>query len=99
PAPPPAQTRRHELMEISERELRALASEVDEQHRAGMASMAADVADLHAATRAYRPDRRSLLTKSAAAGGALAIGGMVLPIAGLVQAASAQTTTTVAALT
>ena len=41
-------------MEISERQLRQLARDVDEQHRDGMATMATDIAELHAETRRFR---------------------------------------------
>lgn len=70
-------------MEISERELRRMAGAVDEQHREGMAGMAADLADLHAETRRYRPGSRRGFLRAA---GAVVIGGITLPFATLLPA-------------
>lgn len=66
-------------MEISERQLRRLASDVDEQHRDGMDSMASDIAELHAETRRFRDDsRREFLRKAGIGAGALTVGSSVL---------------------
>lgn len=66
-------------MEISERHLRQLASDVDEQHHDGMGSMASDIAELHAETRQFRAEtRRSFLRKAGIGAGALTIGSSVL---------------------
>jgi rubrerythrin len=74
-------------MEISERHLRLLAKDVDEQHRDGMATMKADIAELHAETRAFRAtDRRSFLRKAGIGAGALTIGSSVLSISNLLPA-------------
>lgn len=72
-------------MEISERELRRLAGAVDEQHRDGMVTMAADIADLHAETRLLR---RDVLRRAGIGAGALAIGSAMVPFAGLLPAAA-----------
>ena len=74
-------------MEISERHLRQLAGDVDEQHRDGMASMRTDIAELHAETRTYRAeDRRSFLRKAGVGAGALTIGSSVLSFRSLLPA-------------
>ena len=74
-------------MEISERHLRLLANDVDEQHRDGMATMANDIAELHAETRNFRAeDRRSSLRKAGIGAGALTIGGSVLSFSNLLPA-------------
>ncbi|HET9444119.1 MAG TPA: ferritin-like domain-containing protein [Acidimicrobiales bacterium] len=70
-------------MEISERELRQMAGAVDAQHREGMATMAADLAELHAETRRYRVESRRRFLRAA---GAVAIGGISLPFARLLPA-------------
>ena len=76
-------------MEISERELRQLAGDVDEQHRDGMATMRTDIAELHAETRAFRAeDRRSFLRKAGIGAGALTIGTSVLTFRSLIPAAA-----------
>lgn len=74
-------------MEISERHLRLLARDVDEQHRDGMATMATDIGELHAETRSFRAtDRRSFLRKAGIGAGALTIGGTALSITNLLPA-------------
>jgi hypothetical protein len=76
-------------MEISERELRQLATDVDEQHRDGMATMAGDIAELHAETRQYRAEnRRDFLRKAGMGAGVLTIGSSVLTIANMMPAAA-----------
>ena len=76
-------------MEISERHLRQLADDVDEQHRDGMATMASGIAELHAETRSFRADdRRSFLRKAGAGAGALTIGTSVLSFRSLAAAAA-----------
>jgi hypothetical protein len=76
-------------MEISERHLRQLAADVDEQHRDGMATMATDIAELHAETRTYRADdRRSFLRNAGIGAGALTIGTSVLTFRSLIPAAA-----------
>jgi hypothetical protein len=76
---------------MSIRRLRRLTAEIDEQHRQSMASIDAELGDLHVGTD---PDvttsRRRFLTK-AAAGGAIAFGATAVPVATLVPAALAQT--------
>jgi hypothetical protein len=82
-------------MEISERELRQLVDAVDEQHRDGMRTMAADIGELHAATRRFRTSanagtsRRQLLTTAAAGAGVIAIGSAVLALPSLFTAVAA----------
>jgi hypothetical protein len=76
-------------MEISERELRQLATDVDEQHHDGMATMATDIAELHAETRRFRADsRRDFLRKAGFGAGVLTIGGSALTIANMMPAAA-----------
>lgn len=76
-------------MEISERHLRQLAAAVDEQHRDGMATMASDIAELHAETRNFRTgDRRSFLRQAGVGAGALTIGSSVLAFRSILPAAA-----------
>ena len=68
-------------MEISERELRRMVLEVDDQHREGMRATATDVAELHALSRPHRAtSRRRFLTGATAGGLVLTIGRAVLPL-------------------
>lgn len=72
-------------MEISERDLRRMAGDVDGQHREAMVTMAADLATLHAETRELRGrgrSRRGFLRGA----GAVALGGISLPLVGLLPA-------------
>jgi hypothetical protein len=80
-------------MEISERSLRQMVREVDEQHRDGMKTIADDIAALHrgAAERLRDPSRRRFLRDVGAGGLALVVAGAVVPVGGLMAAASAQT--------
>ncbi|MGH9149118.1 MAG: ferritin-like domain-containing protein [Acidimicrobiales bacterium] len=82
-------------MEISTRDLRQLAADVDDQHRDGMRTMASDIRGLHAETRAARSgmSRRGFLTRAGIGGAALSIGGTVLPIGRLIPAAYGQALT------
>lgn len=74
-------------MEISERQLRSMAQDVDEMHRDGMADMATNIAELHAETRSFRlTDRRSFLRKAGIGAGALTIGGTALSFSSLLPA-------------
>jgi len=76
-------------MEISERQLRQLTTDVDELHRDGMATMATDIAELHAETRQFRSDnRRDFLRKAGLGAGAITIGGTVLSLANMLPAAA-----------
>ena len=73
-------------MEISERQLRQMAADVDDMHNDGMASMASDVRELHAETRDLRSDRRRFLRNAGVGGAALTIGSAVLPFSRLMPA-------------
>jgi hypothetical protein len=67
--------------------LRRMTAEVDEQHRAAMATIDEDLAEAHFGTaRPAAPARRQFLQR-AAAGAAVAIGGVVLPMGTLAAAA------------
>ena len=80
-------------MEISERQLRRMAADVDEQHRDGMATMATDIAELHAETRSFRAEsRRSFLRKAGYGAGALTIGSSVLSFRSLLPAGAQELT-------
>jgi len=73
-------------MEISERHLRRIARDVDDQHRDGMATMATDIAELHAETRRTR---RDLLRGVGVGAAALTIGTSALTIRSMLPAAAA----------
>jgi hypothetical protein len=77
-------------MEISERQLRRLTVDVDEQHRDGMATMASDIAELHAETRNYR--RNFSAKRAIGSVGALAIGTSVLSLRSLLPAGAQELT-------
>ena len=68
-------------MPISSRHLRALLRDVDDQHRDGMRTMAADVAELHhgEGAKVMGPSRRTFL-KGLGLGSGVAIGAAVLPM-------------------
>jgi len=80
-------------VEITERELDQLVRAVDETHREGMETMAADVAELHQGEgrRLRESARPSLLTGAALGGAVIAIGSMLVPVGRLVGVAGAQT--------
>lgn len=73
-------------MEITERQLRRMAADVDELHHESLGAMADDLRDLHAETRRFRKDRRRLLTAAGAGGLALGVGSSVWPFTPLVAA-------------
>ena len=83
-------------MEISERQLRGLVRDVDEQHREGMSTMASDIAELHAETRRFRAatvqPRRDFLRKAAIGAGALTIGSTALTFRSLLPVGAAELT-------
>ncbi len=54
-------------MQISSRQLQRLVADVDQQHRAGMASMPREIKDLHAVTRSLRGPRAGGLDDGAIA--------------------------------
>ena len=80
-------------MEISEWSLRQMVREVDEQHRDSMRTIADDIAAVHigAADRLADPSRRRFLRHLGSGGLALVVAGAVVPVGGLMAAASAQT--------
>jgi len=80
-------------VEITERELDRLVRAVDETHREGMETMAADVAELHhgEGQRIRAATSRSLLATAGLGGAVVAIGSMLLPVGRLVGVAGAQT--------
>jgi hypothetical protein len=89
-------------MEISEREIRRLARDVDEQHRDGMSTMANDIAELHAETRRLRatlPEPtgpgagdRTWLGKAGLGAATLAIGTTALTLRSMLPASAADLT-------
>ena len=80
-------------MEISERRLRRLTVAVDEQHRDGMATLASDIAELHAETRSLRAHSpRSFLRAAGVGAGGLAVGTSVLTFRSLLPAGAEELT-------
>lgn len=76
-------------MEISERQLRQMAGEVDDQHHDGLSTMASDISELHAETRRYRSGtRRSFLAKAGLSAGLVTIGGSAFSLRSLMPAAA-----------
>lgn len=85
-------------MQISAKELRHLASDVDDMHHESMSSFEEEAAELH--LEAARAGRRGFLKKAgvAGAGGALlTVGGPLLPVARLLPAGAQELTDTVIA--
>jgi len=80
-------------MEISETALRRLVGDVDDQHRAGLATLPADLAELHhgEGRRTMAASRRQFLQGVGLGGLALTIGPAVLPLQGLLSPAAAAT--------
>jgi hypothetical protein len=76
-------------VEISERELARLVRDVDDTHREGMTTMAADVAELHR-TRSGRGRSRTLVRAAGLGGAAVAVGSVLLPVGRLMGVAGAQ---------
>lgn len=79
-------------MEISERELARLVRDVDDSHRQGMTTMAADIAELHQGegARLRRGPQRTLVRAAGLGGAAVAIGSVLLPMGRLIGVANAQ---------
>ena len=79
-------------MEISERELRYLMQEVDDQHRSGMDSMGDDIRELHhgEGRRLMGHSRRSFLKRAGVGGAVITIGTSVLPVGRLLSPVYAQ---------
>lgn len=77
---------------MNTRALRRMAREVDEQHRMAMDGLPDRLEDLHFGETARRlgPSRRRFLAGAAAGGATVAVGGVLLPVAGLVPGAAAQ---------
>lgn len=73
---------------MSERDLRHLAAGVDDQHREGMATMAGDIAELHAETRRFRAGGAGLLPRVGAGAGFVTIGTAAMALRGLMPAAA-----------
>jgi hypothetical protein len=81
------------------RDLRRQVAEIDEQHRESMRTIDDDLGELHFGTDpAASASRRSFLTR-AATGGAIAFGATAIPVAAMVPAALAQTSSTTAGST
>lgn len=80
-------------MEISERALRRMVREVDDNHREGMQTMAADIAELHygEGRRLMGASRRSFLRRAGLGGAGIAIGSAFLPVSRLLSPALAAT--------
>ena len=79
-------------MEITEQGLRRMVREVDDLHRHGMQTIDEDIAARHTgAAQRLGSSRRRFLQGVGLGGLAVAIGGAVVPVAGMVNSASAQT--------
>ena len=76
-------------MEISEKALRRLVRDVDDEHRQTLPALAAGLGEIHHGQgRGVRPtSRRAFLARAGGVGATIAIGSAVLPIAPLVAAA------------
>lgn len=81
-------------MEISPKELRALASDIDDMHRESMKTFADEIGEIHFGEQ-LRNGRRSFLRKAAVGGGVVAFGSGLVPIQRLLPVAAAQELTDV----
>jgi hypothetical protein len=79
-------------MEISEQEVRAMVRNVDDMHREGMDTMAADIAELHhgEGARLMGPTRQQLARGVGLGGAAVALGAAMVPLSQLFSSAYAQ---------
>jgi rubrerythrin len=78
-------------MEISEHELARLVAEVDDRHRAAMATAAHDLAEHHLRGGEAGASRRQFLRRAALGGMAITVGSAVIPVSGLLASAGAAT--------
>jgi hypothetical protein len=80
---------------MSMRELRQLTAHVDQQHREAMKTIHDDLGELHLSQRddAAVATRRNFVRNLGLGGAAVAFGSVLVPVAGLVPAALAQTAT------
>jgi hypothetical protein len=76
-------------VQISPRELRQMAQDVDDMHRDSMRTFAEEVAELHFGDTT-REGRRSFLKKVATGGAAITFGSALVPVSSLLSAAGAQ---------
>lgn len=77
---------------VSAKALRRMADHVDEQHRSAMVDLPEVLHDVHfgETSRATAASRRAFLRRAGATGLAVSIGGAMVPVAGLIPGASAQ---------
>lgn len=76
-------------MQISPKELRRMASDIDDMHRDSMRTFAEETGELHFGEE-FRAGRRSFLKKAAAGTGVIAFGSGIVPIRSLLPVAGAQ---------
>lgn len=76
-------------MQISPRELRRMASDIDDMHRDSMRSFADEIGELHFGEQ-LRDGRRAFLKKAAVGGAAVTFGSALVPVTSLLPAAGAQ---------
>lgn len=74
-------------MQISPRQLRAIASDIDDMHRDSMRTFKAEVGELHFG-EAQRDGRRAFLRSAALGGAAVAFGSALVPVSRLLPAAA-----------
>jgi hypothetical protein len=76
-------------VQISPKELRRMAGDIDDMHRDSMRTFADEVGGLHIGEE-LRAGRRSFLKKAAVGGAAITFGSTIVPISSLLPAAGAQ---------
>ncbi len=76
-------------MHISPKQLRQMASDVDDMHRDSMRTFADEIGELHFGDE-LRAGRRSFLKKAAVGGAAITFGSALVPVSSLLPAAGAQ---------
>ncbi len=76
-------------MQISPRELRSMAGDIDDMHRDSMRTFADEIGELHFGEE-LRAGRRSFLKKAAVGGAAITFGSALVPVSSLLSAAGAQ---------
>ncbi len=76
-------------MQISPKELAAMASDIDDMHRDSMRTFADEIGELHFG-ESTRAGRRQFLKKAAVGGAVIGFGSAIVPVSSLLPAAGAQ---------
>ncbi len=81
-------------MQISPKEFRRMADDIDDMHRDSMRTFAEEIGELHFGDE-FKAGRRSFLKKAAVGGAAITFGSALVPVSSLLSSAGAQALTDV----